>query len=345
MKEKRLKNQYFFIAVYVVLVLLTAFVGLHFVNIYFSSNSSAINQTTYDKYYVMITDDNKSNFWHSVYEGAYNYGLSKNVFVEDLASTFSNELTKEELMRIAIASDVDGILVSADDSEEMRTLIDEASSRNIPVVTMYNDSASSSRISYIGVDNYNIGKEYGREALGLAGDIHANDYNQDINVVVLVDSVPSQDQLMIYSTVQETFETDALSNVLDLSMVMIDSTNTFAVEETIRDLFLSENVPDIIICLSEINTTCVYQAVIDYNKVGSVNILGYFDSDSILHGIERNIIDSTIMIDTTQMGVYCIDALIEYDAVGFTNQYFAVDIAKINIYNVNQYLEDSENEN
>lgn len=338
MKKNSSSASHLFNVIYAIIVLLTAIVGLRFVSIYFSNTTNITNTVVYDKYYVMITDNNESSFWQSVYASAYEYGLTKNVFVEDLAATFDNELTKEELMRIAIASNVDGIFVSADDSEEMKALIDEAAEKSIPVVTMYNDSPSSMRVSYVGVDNYNIGKEYGREALSAASDIYEENSSDDINVVVLVDLIPSADQMMIYSTVKETLEADALSSMLNLSMAQIDSTNAFSVEETIRDLFMSEDIPDIIICLSELDTTCVYQAVIDYNRVGQVDIFGYFASDSIYQGINRRIIDSTIMVDATQMGVYCVDALYEYDQVGFTNQYFAVDFDVINYYNVRTYI-------
>lgn len=344
METNKAPKRYIFIAAYAIIIILTVLVGFRFMTIYFSGNSKAINPVTYDKYYVLISGDHQSGYWKSVYEGASNYGLTKNVYVEDLASTFSNELTKEELMRIAIASKVDGIIVSAEDSEELTLLIDEAGAEGIPVVTMYNDAPNSSRISYVGVDNYNIGKEYGRQALNSARSIYSENYEKDISVVVLVDLVPSSDQMMIYSSVQETFDSDALSSKIKLNMVKIDSTNAFSVEETIRDLFISDEIPDIIICLSELDTTCVYQAVIDYNKVGRINILGYYDSVSILQGINKKIINSTIKIDAVQMGEYCVEALCEYDEAGFTSQYVAVDFEVINSYNIANYTEDDDYE-
>lgn len=339
MKSSGISKRYIFFTLYSVIVLLTAIVGLSFVTIYFAGNTNDLNPATYDKYYVMISNNSQSGYWHSVFEGANNYGLSKNVYVEDLASTFSNDLTKEELMRIAIASNVDGIIISADDSEELTALIDEAISKNIPVVTMYNDSPNSGRISYVGVDNYNIGKEYGRQALSAAREIYSSASDDSINVIVLVDQIPSSDQLMIYSSIQETFENDALNSFISLNMVKIDTTNAFSVEETIRDLFINDDLPNVIICLDELDTTCVYQAVIDYNKVGMINILGYYDSDVILQGINKKIINSTIEIDAAQMGEYCVDALFEYSEAGFTNQYFSVDFEVINSYNVSFYIE------
>lgn len=336
MKRDEMEKRQFFLVAYVVIVLLTAIAGLSFVTSYFGKGSQISKPTTYDKYYVIITDNHDSDFWQAVYEGASEYGLANNVYVEDLAASFSDSYTKEELMSIAIASRVDGIMLSADESEEMTSLINEAVSKNIPVITLYNDSSSSKRISYVGVGNYNVGKEYGKQAISIAKGLSTT---EDFDVVVLVSSSPTSSQMMIYSGIQETMEQDDLSTRLNLNTVKIDDTNTFTIEESIRDLFMDENVPDIIICLNELDTTCVYQAVVDYNKVGEVGILGFYDSEAILTGIDKNIINSTIRIDTKQMGEYCVDALLEYDKKGFTSEYFAVDIEVITVTNVRSHME------
>lgn len=78
---------------------------------------------------------------------------------------------------------------------------------------------------------------------------------------------------------------------------------------------------------------------IDYNKVGEVNILGYYDSDTIINAIDRNVIYATAAIDTEQMGRFCINALQEYHALGYTSQYFTADIRLIQKADVEGYLE------
>ena len=105
---------------------------------------------------------------------------------------------------------------------------------------------------------------------------------------------------------------------------------------------MEKKLPDIIICLNELNTTCVYQAVVDYNCVGEVSILGYYDTDTILKAIERNVINATISIDTEQMGAFCVDALREYYRYGYTSQYFTADVTIIDQNNVGEYLTEQE---
>ena len=105
---------------------------------------------------------------------------------------------------------------------------------------------------------------------------------------------------------------------------------------------MNEKLPDIIICLNELSTTCVYQAVVDYNCVGEVAILGYYDTDTILKAIKRNVVNATISIDTEQMGAFCVDALQEYYRFGYTSQYFTADVTIIDQNNVGEYLQAQE---
>ena len=97
-----------------------------------------------------------------------------------------------------------------------------------------------------------------------------------------------------------------------------------------------------IICLDELSTSCVYQAVVDYNKVGQIDIIGYYDSEAILRAIERNVVRSTISIDTQEMGRCCIEAMNEYRENGYVSEYFSVGTNLITIQNVRNYLRGGE---
>ena len=149
---------------------------------------------------------------------------------------------------------------------------------------------------------------------------------------------------MLAAAIQETIEKDipeaaGRHKPILISLEAVDASNNFSVEESVRKLFVSgkDKIPDIVVCLNENDTNSVYQAVVDYNEVGRVNILGYYDSEAILKGIERDVIYATLSIDTDQMGRYCIDALTEYYEIGNTSQYFTADSYVINKSNVGKY--------
>lgn len=296
---------------------------------------------SYDRYYVMIAD-RKSAFWQSVYRGAYERGLEENVYVDFLGENLSEDYSREDLMRIAISSGVDGIFVESDESGELAQLIDAAAAQDIPVVTLYGDNTHSSRCSFVGVGSYNLGRQYGRQLLKIAEEGELQ--KKEMQVAVLVNAYAmNSDQNIIGSGLQDAIEQEKTKNIdYTISFITVDDTNTFSVEESIRDIFMEEKLPDIIICLNELNTTCVYQAVVDYNQVGQVAILGYYDSDTILSAIDRKVVNATISVDTAQMGSFCVDALTEYYELGYTSQYFTADITLIDKNNVTLYLKGGE---
>ena len=110
-------------------------------------------------------------------------------------------------------------------------------------------------------------------------------------------------------------------------------------------MFGRPRLPDIIVCLNEVNTVSVYQTIVEQNRVGESVILGYYDSDTILKAIDKDVIYATITIDTAQLGHDCIEALNEYIDYRRVSDYYGVDYRIINKDNVGDYLESGgENE-
>ena len=170
-----------------------------------------------------------------------------------------------------------------------------------------------------------------------------------IDVAILINANSnSSSQNIIISGIRETIEENNSnqSTSANIEIISVDNSSTFSVEESIRDIFIDNKRPDVIVCLDELTTTCVYQAVVDYNVVGKVNILGYYDSDTIVNAIDRGVIYSSIAVDTNQLGAYCVEALKDYNELGATSQYFTGDITLINRSNIAEYLnkEDTNHE-
>lgn len=297
------------------------------------------NNENYDKHYVMITSDFESYFWQNVYAKAKESAGIQGAYLEFLGTNLDVEYDETDLMKIAIQSQVDGIIVEADDDEEMADLIGEAADNGIPVVTVLGDCHGSKRISYVGMGSYNLGQEYGN----LVWEILQEDKEpkEKYQIVVLMDE-GSYDtrQNLVYSGIQETIQEQYEGEAeISIKTSLINNRTAFAAEEVVRDIFLSEGMsPDIVICLDEMYTTCAYQAAIDYNKVGEVKILGYYQSDTILNGIDTDVIYATLTMNTGQMGDSCIAALEEYGETGYVSDYIAVETSLINKKNVSEYI-------
>lgn len=350
--KKNIEPNSLFLIMMLVFVAASIFVLFFVYRAYMGRFRSVTTYDTYDEYYVMISNNRKSSLIQNVYEQARKVGLDKGVYVDLLGDNLSSDYNEADLMKIAIASEVNGIIIDADESEEMTKLINQATELGIPVVTLINDNTQSERCSYIGIGGYEIGREYGAQISKIVEErMEVEEQSEEenvhalmpIEVAVLVNSNDnSTSQNVIISGITETLESnrEVLSTPVNLRIIAVNNSNAFSVEESVRDIFVDGDLPAIIVCLDELTTTCVYQAVVDYNIVGNVDILGYYDSDTIINAINRNVIYSTIAIDSEKLGNYCVNALKDYNELGATSQYYTGDITLIDKSNVAQYLKE-----
>lgn len=294
----------------------------------------------YESYYVLIADESDSILWESVYEGAIKAGQESNAYVEFIESGDGMEFTIQEKLRIAIDSGVDGIIVCSDGEAETTELIDEAISKEIAVVTVLNDATDSLRKSYIGVNNYTLGETYGTIIWEYLTEVREE---SDCVISILMDaSGENTGKNTTYLGLKEYLDNMTLSQgwsgQITIESVSINREETFVAEETIGDIIVAQET-DILVCLNAVDTETAYRTVVDYNLVGTVQILGYYESEVILEAIEKDIIYSTITINGEEAGSQCIEALNEYRETGYVNGYLTVEIEVLNQSNVTTYLE------
>ena len=235
--------------------------------------------STYENYYVIITDNRDTDYWQSIYQGAREEGERTNSYVELMGENIEDDITKEDMIRIAINSDVSGIIIEGDDSYRRANLLKEAEARGIPVVTVSEDNMETKRKSFVGVSGYNLGKDYGTEICKYVREKNL----KKCNVMVLIDETLSNGTQSVLSTaIREKVEEEKMSDRISITNKAISSDKEYSAEEEIRDIFVGQkDIPDVIVCLSEKNTLCVYQTVVDYNKVGEVEIFGYLSSEEV----------------------------------------------------------------
>jgi len=288
-----------------------------------------INYHKYKYHYAIISEEADAPFWEDIYEGAYEKGKELDIYVERIGGNLPSTYSLQDLMKMAISYKVDGIIIEPNGEEEIANLINLADEKGIPVVTVLNDEPNSNRKSFIGINSYNQGQIYGKQVLEVV-----EKGRKKVTVLLNSDSRDSSKNI-IYSSISEMV---AGKNVR-VEPVNVNTQSTFSSEEDIRNIIKDNNDPtEVLVCLTAIDTRCAYQAVVDYNKVGIIDIIGYYDSDLILSGIQKGIIHSTMTIDAKQMGAYCVEALHEYMQTGQVSDYFTVDIYAIGKDNVDEYI-------
>ena len=293
------------------------------------------NMVEYSKHITFIADDGQDSFWNKVYESARQEGGQKGYYVEAFGRNLSVDYTKTQLFDIALEADVDAVILQGNDIEDSE-LWQKAAQKEIPVITVLSDTTAEGRSCFVGVNSYNLGQLYGREILSLL----TKDSNR---IYILMNkNTTNTSQNIIYSGIREVLESESHCNY-ELLPWAIQAQGTFGTEETVRDIFMSgEELPDILICLDELSTTSACQSVVDFNKVGEVNIIGCYTSDAILHAIKQEVLQATIDFDTQGMGVNCVDALDMLWQEGHVSNYIPVNANLITVKNVEDYIADEE---
>ena len=262
--------------------------------IYFQKNLDRVElgegerATAYQRHYLMIANDKDTGMWQSVYESASKEAESKDAYVELLSPEQMNGYSQADCLKIGIASKVDGIILEADGSKEEQHLITEALKDGIPVVTVMTDDTATSRISFVGLNSYQMGSAYTEQIQGMLKE------KGSTSVMFLsTSSSKTQETNLVYSQVKKELE-------------------------------------------------CVCQALVDYNQVGNVKVIGYYYSNVTLDAIDKGIISSAIALDMEEIGRYSVNALDEYISFGHSNNYYSVDQHVITKDNTREYRTEDE---
>lgn len=295
----------------------------------------AASTRTFAHHYVMISDDTNSALWQEIYKSACEEGEGSDAWIEMFGDWMTDEYTAEDYMEIAIAAKVDGIIVKPDGTDAMRKAINHAEREGIPVITVLEDDSQSSRHSFVGVNTYQLGTAFG-------GQIKKCISNDTRSVLVLLNEKDAGKDL-VYKQIKATLQEDGTADSVNIDCMTIRSQNEFDTEEVIRDIFIEASTrPDVLVCTNETDSERAYQAMIDYNCVGDVEIVGYYQSQTILQAIQKGTVPMAIALDTEKIGICCIEALEELKTMGHVSNYFSIDLSIVTRSNVADFLPQEE---
>ena len=333
------------LAVIVMSVLTLASVFAYRVLIARTFNLESGGSSYYKHHIAMVTESHDDPFWESVWRAAKDEGAKSDAVVEWVGKSLTEQYPLTALMEMAIAAEVDGIILQPDGSEEINKLIARASESGIPVITVMSDATGTGRQGFVGYNSYDLGQLYGAQVRAAMAQT-PNEYHA---VLLFGSDISENAQNIVYSSIKENLE----GRNVTLDVVNIDNNNVFSAEEAIRELVVSTPTavpsletppqlgknygPDMLICLNATNTICAYQAVVDHNKVGQIQILGYYDSDEILTAIEKRVIQATVAVDANRVGASCVTTLMEFLEQGRTSDFTPVTLQLVTAANLDDY--------
>lgn len=290
----------------------------------------------YGRHYVFISSD-RSQMMRDIFNDIYVACDGTGAYLEWCGSGTQQRYTAAECIDISIAMDADGIIVYPDGSGALEDSIRSAAEKGIPVVTILRDLPDSVRVSYVGVSNYQMGELYGGWLLSLM--------RKGTNrVCLLQDSGDSENevQLLFTQMVQAVHNGSSNDEKMELVTREVDSTTDFDAEEVIRDILLGQDAPDVLICRNSVQTECAVQALVDYNLVGNIQVIGYYVTDTILSALRQDLIPVTMTIDTHALGEDCAQALDEYLDLERTSNYYNITLDSLTPVTMDRFMENSE---
>ncbi|MFV0529758.1 MAG: sugar ABC transporter substrate-binding protein [Lachnospiraceae bacterium] len=321
------------------ILLLTVFSGFYYKRTISDIGlKSTLTPETYSWHYTLILENYNSTFWQSVYTSAQEQANKNDAYIEVMSPDLLSDYTALDFMKMSIAAQVDGIILEYDGSAGLEEQINLAEDNGIPVITIGKDAPSSKRQSYVGINSYQSSQAYSDAVLSLID-------SDTSRIMILTSKETSSDNQEMLSTEINTaiMKHPEITEAIKVEYYYVEEQSVFDAEEAIRTIFLTpEGPPDILLCLQDIYTESAYQALIDYNLVGSVDIIGYYPSSTIIEAVENGIIPIVFELDAQQIGRFSITAMTDYKKEGRTNNYYNVTLNLIDQSNVAAYKEVSD---
>lgn len=289
---------------------------------------------------MVIVDEQNLAYGDDFVKGLEAAGVEGKVAVEFLrlsSSDYSERLI--DALDKAMYAKVDGVIVHAFSDEALAVKINELAEKEIPVITLNEDLAKSQRISYVGINRYNIGQAAGLElakAMNGSGKIAVIEQKNYAS-----ETAGAEDMLLLGIM-------DVIKAYPDLSLEFIRYTEqgVLSAETVATKIFRENEEINGIFCTELQNTLGVVQVLIDNNLVSKVALVGVGEDEEILSYINKGqIIDASIVLDYEDIGRKAVEAFLEYKQFYFVPSYTNTELQVVNEENILSFIEEVGEEN
>ncbi|MDQ0253277.1 ribose transport system substrate-binding protein [Evansella vedderi] len=250
-------------------------------------------------HFVLISEEVDHEYWRLVEEGAKEAEAVYDVYVEYKGPRNSNPEEQVRLLDMAIAAKVDGIIVQALNDEMFTPLINKAVENGIPVITIDTDVPNSSRMTYIGTDNYQSGQ--------IAGQALIEDTNGEAVVGIIANSFSSiHQQLRI-----QGFK-DAVENIEGIQIVAIEESNNSRVRAAEKaDKILGEHEEiTAFFGTSALDGLGISTSMKALQRQDDIYILAFDSLKETLDLLEQGKVDAVVAQEPFQMGYQSVERML-----------------------------------
>ncbi len=258
--------------------------------------------------YYLIGNNMENPYWKEVRQGflagVRSLGLELNGEVGGPATRNVEQQLVE--FRKAVAARPAGILVSPAEPGPFTEPIDQAIEQGIPVITIDSDAPESKRVTFIGTDNYQAGRQGGEIALKILQKVLSDRKVKQVNIIIL--TVPGQ--LNLDERVRGYREVLARNRKIRILAVL---NNEGSIQKS-HDLITTQlerpgAFIDGIVCVEAAGGEGAVSALYKIDAQGKIPIIAMDKNQETLDWIERGGIAATISQKPYTMAYYGVKLL------------------------------------
>ena len=275
-----------------------------------SSRTKFKNENDYNPadtclYHIMITGtyENRS-FLTELYKGASILAKSYNAVVDlHVPDSQADTTSLQELLDYCSFLNADGIIAYIDSPEEAPLLLQRDDEPVIPLITTGQFSANTQQISYVGTNNWELGKKIADETQNLIP--------QGGNVFIINDS--------------DSINSANLISSLQLALQENQNIQSQVIEK-ITPEFIPETENNIFICLTEDETIISAQQLSEQLPPDTYTLLGFGGNEVCQLYLQKGYITELFSLDPQTIGQAAMRELFEYRNRGYANSYVTAEV-------------------
>ena len=256
-------------------------------------------------YHIIITGtyENRS-FLTELYKGAAGLAKSYNAVVDlHVPDSQADTTSLQELLDYCSLLNADGIIAYIDSADETPALLKRDTRLVIPLITTGQFSAGIQQISYVGINNWELGKKIADETQNLIPDSGS--------VFIINDSISTNSANLISS--------------LQLVLQENQNINSQVLEKITPSIILGAG-KNIFICLTEEETIMSAQQLAEQFPEGSYMLLGFGSNEVCQLYLQKGLISELFSLDPQAIGEAAMRELFEYRTRGHANSYVTAEV-------------------
>lgn len=253
------------------------------------------------RHVILITQELDNPYWKTIQHGAQVAAKKFKINLEYIGPTQINLSEQLDYFNKAIAAKADAIIVQGAPGPEFATLMNKATGKKIPVITVDTDAPNTKRLTYVGTDNFSSGVKLGElvmQAIKGKGKVG----------VIIGSSTAENHKQRLHGFLS------VVKNDHNIQVVDIQSSNISQIQATQQAEKMIENYPDInvIIGTSALDGIAIVQAKKSLQK-GHIQVFGFDDLPETRKAIKQGDMQATIVQQPYKMG---------YDSIKLLEQFF-----------------------